>query len=142
MWNYSFHLILLHEDPAHIPGSFCYSEKGETVKVIKALIKKPDQDPVEKIFRPNLMNFDKIIGGPMYTLKIQLTSGKKIVIIYPQEQPNKKYNFTICPVEDKKSYIDINGNVIICGRRDDDQLTGVQLTEDELKELFRNPYEL
>lgn len=109
---------------------------------IKAIIKKPDQDPVEKIFRPNLKNIDKLIGGPMYTLKIQLTSGKKIVVIYPQEQPTKKYNFTICPVEDKTSFVDMNGTVIICGRADDDRLIGVELTEEERKELFRNPYEL
>ena len=109
---------------------------------IKAIIKKPDQDPVEKIFRPNLKNIDKLIGGPMYTIKLMLTSGKKIVIIYPQDQPNMKYNFTICPIEDKKSFIDINGNVIVCGRDDDDRLIGVQLTEEEQKELFRNPYEL
>ena len=108
---------------------------------ITALIKKPDMEAVEKIFRPNLKNIDKLIGGPMYTLKIQLTSGKKIVIIYPQEQPSKKYNFTICPVKDKKSFIDINGNVIVCGRSDDDRLIGVRLTEDERKELFQNPYE-
>ena len=112
------------------------------MKVIKALLKKPDQDPVEKVFRPNLMNLDKLTGGPMYTLKLTLTSGKKIVIIYPQDQPNKKYNFTICPVEDKKSFVDINGNVVVCGRTDDDRLIGVQLTEEEQKELFRCPYEL
>lgn len=112
------------------------------MKVVKALLKKPDQEPVEKIFRPSLKNIDRLIGGPMYTLKLTLTSGKKIVVIYHQDQPNQKYNFTICPVEDKRSYVDINGNVIICGRMDDDRLTGVQLTEDEQKELFRCPYEL
>lgn len=112
------------------------------MKVIKALTKKPGQDPVEKIFRPSLKNIDKLIGGPMYTVKLLLTTGKKIVIIYPQDQPNKKYNFTICPTEDKNHFIDINGNVIVCGRADDDRLIGVQLTEDELKELFRCPYEL
>ena len=78
----------------------------------------------------------------MYTVKLLLTTGKKIVIIYPQNQPNEKYNFTICPTEDKNHFIDINGNVIVCGRADDDRLIGVQLTEDELKELFRCPYEL
>ena len=71
-----------------------------------------------------------------------IAEGKKMVIIYPQDQPNEKYNFTICPTEDKNHFIDINGNVIVCGRADDDRLIGVQLTEDELKELFRCPYEL
>lgn len=112
------------------------------MKVIKALTKKPGQDPAEKIFRPSLKNIDKLIGGPMYTVKLLLTTGKKIVIIYSQNQPNEKYNFTICPTEDKNHFIDINGNVIVCGRADDDRLIGVQLTEDELKELFRCPYEL
>ena len=139
---YSFLDPFNNQDPASKPGSFLFRRKEETVKNIKSIIKKPDQEPFEKIFRPNLKNIDKLIGGPMYTIKLMLTSGKKIVIIYPQDQPNMKYNFTICPIEDKKSFIDINGNVIVCGRDDDDRLIGVRLTEEEQKELFRNPYEL
>jgi len=109
---------------------------------IKALTKKPGQRAVGKIFRPSLKTLDKLTGGPMYTLKITLTTGKKIVVIYPQDQPHHKYNFTICPVEDKKSFVDINGPVVVCGRADDDRLIGVQLTEEEQEELFRQPYEL
>lgn len=112
------------------------------MKSIKALTKKPNQEPEVKIFRPNLKNIDKLTGGPMYTIRMMLTTGKKIVIIYPQDQPNQKYNFTICPTEDRKSFIDINGPVIVCGRSDDDRLIGVELTEAEKKEIFRCPYEL
>ena len=63
--------------------------------------------------------------------------------VRPQrQQPTRLPHPWDSPGKNTGVYIDINGNVIICGRRDDDQLTGVQLTEDELKELFRNPYEL
>ncbi|MBO7206370.1 MAG: hypothetical protein J6W10_02015 [Kiritimatiellae bacterium] len=112
------------------------------MKFIKAYVKKPEKEPEEKIFRPNLQNISKLIGGPMYTLKIQLTTGKKIVVIYNQFQPTGIYNFTICPTEDKKSFVDITGTVIVCGRTEDDRLIGLDLDPEEQKEIFRQPYEV
>lgn len=111
------------------------------MKSYKAYFKKPGQDPVEIRTRPDVNSVYNKVGGAYYKEHIRLSNGKEIELFYYQMsvRENMEYNFTICPTEDKRTWIDICGPVLVTA---DVIGSDLQLTAEEMKELFRVPYEL
>lgn len=110
------------------------------MKAFHSVVKKPGEDPIDRRIIPSMKGIADAVGGPFYSVRIQLRSGRHIAVFYNQFQAKLDYNFTIDPNGDPKYYIDINGTAIVYGTAGEN-LTHVELTPDERAELFRNPYE-
>ncbi len=113
------------------------------MKPLHVEIKRPEEKPKDKRVVMKLKNLHEIIGGPVYSVKLKLTSGTRIAVFYGQDATptTAEYNFTICPTEDPRTWIDINGPAIITGRNHvTDELLNVTLTDDDRKELYKTPY--
>lgn len=108
-------------------------------KTIRALFKAPEQDPVIVDTVPSEKTIIGSLGGAYYKQDIQLSTGKMVTMFYYQMsvRNNLKYNFTICPTDDKRTWIDICGAVLVFGSGNSD----IYLTKDEINELFKIPYE-
>lgn len=106
---------------------------------VKAFFKNPGSDPVQVKTRPSRKAMADQVGGAYYQQKIKLSTGKTIELFYYQLAVSKlmDYNFSICPTEDKRTWIDISGPALVVG----EDMTDADLTAEELKELFRVPYE-
>lgn len=101
-----------------------------------------EAEPKAGTIKNNLEAFGKILKGPPAAIRIQTTTGKRVVIFTGSSATpaNSKYNFTICPTTDRRTWIDIHGNALICGRNEQEQLTECNLTAEELTELLAVPY--
>lgn len=112
-------------------------------KEIKSYIKTPENDPVRVTCSTLIRDIDKKVGGPYHSIQLKLTTGKNVVLFYDQNhlEHNRRYNFTICPTPDKRTWIDLYGPVLVEGFDDEDRLTDIELTDDEMTELFVVPYE-
>ena len=122
------------------------AKKNQTPKIprLRVYVKYEDaQEVKEGIIKNNLAAFGKILKGPPAAIRIKTTTGKPIVIFTGSSATpaNSNYNFTICPTIDKRTWIDIHGNAIICGRNEREQLTECNLSPEELGELLAVPYE-
>lgn len=98
----------------------------------------------ETIF-PSLKRISKLLDGPPFAIRLKLSTGRRVVVMSASgaTQAGKEYNFTICPIDDKKSWIDISGPAIIAGRDDKtDDLRTVELTDEEFAEIYKKPYEI
>ena len=111
-------------------------------RIIQAYLKTPENDPVRVTCSPLIRDIDRKVGGPHRMTQLRLSSGKNVVIISDQNaiQRGRRYNFTICPTPDRRTWIDIIGPVLIEGFDQDDRLTDIELTADEMAELFKVPY--
>ena len=109
------------------------------MKEKQSLFKAPGHDAVVIWSKPNPKSIIDQVGGAFYRQDIQLTSGKRVVLFYYQMSVREgcEYNFTICPTEDKRTWIDICGPVLIMAP---DELD-LELTEEEAAELFRVTYD-
>lgn len=92
-----------------------------------------------------LESIENAVGGIPEFVKVKLRSGKQISIVFdsaPMSLANlKDYNFTLCVVpEDKKTWLDFSGPVLIMGRSDDN-LIDIELEEEEIDELISRPYD-
>lgn len=105
----------------------------------QSLFKMPGEDPVIVWSKPNPKSIIDKVGGAFYRTDIQLSTGKKVVLFYYQMSVRDgcEYNFTICPTEDKRTWIDICGPVLVMAPDDAD----LDLEVEECEELFRVPYE-
>lgn len=105
-------------------------------KTLKGVFKQPGQDPITVRTRPTMSGIVDKVGGAYYSITIKLTTGKCVTVYYYQYADTKrKYNFTICPTPDRKTWIDICGPVLVLGIGD------LTLTDQEAAELFVVPYE-
>lgn len=100
-----------------------------------------------KLYRTfdTLESIENAVGGIPEFIKVKLRSGKQISLVFdsaPMSLANMKdYNFTLCVVpEDKKTWIDFMGPVLVMGRKDDD-LVDLELAPSEVKELIMRPYD-
>lgn len=92
-----------------------------------------------------LESIENAVGGIPEFIKVKLRSGKQVSIVFdstPMSITNlKDYNFTLCVVpEDKKTWLDFMGDVLVLGR-EDDNLTDLELEEAEIDELISRPYD-
>lgn len=105
-------------------------------KTLKGVYKQPDQPHVSVRTRPTMSGIADKVGGAYYSICLQLTTGKTVTVYYYQfADTKKKYNFTICPTPDKRTWIDICGPVLVLGVGD------LTLTDQEAAELFQCPYD-
>lgn len=111
---------------------------------IVSYIKTPENDPERVTCQTNVRAIDKKVGGPFHSLQIRLTTGKNVVLFYDQNgiQRGRRYNFTICPTTDRRTWIDLYGPVLVEGFDQDDRLIDIELTPEEQKELFAVPYDV
>lgn len=108
---------------------------------MKAYMKQPGQDP--EVINLNAAHPKEIIskvGGAFYRTPIQLSTGKVVELFSYQMaiREGLEYNFSICPTDDKRTWIDISGPVLVTSRNIQGDL---ELLEEEEKEIFRVPYE-
>ena len=92
-----------------------------------------------------LESIENAVGGIPEFIKVKLRTGKQVSIVFdstPMSIANlKDYNFTLCGVpEDKKTWLDFMGDVLVLGR-EDDNLTDLELEEAEIDELISRPYD-
>ena len=125
-------------------GTFSFSRRkdNEMRKEIKAYIKTPENEPVRVTCSTLIRDIDKKVGGPARMTQLKLSTGKNVVVISDQNaiQRGRRYNFTICPTEDRRTWIDVIGPVLVEGYDQDNNLVDIELTDEEMKELFRVPY--
>ena len=92
-----------------------------------------------------LKSIDAAIGGIPEFVKVKLRGGKQVSIVFDSAPMNlnnlKDYNFTLRIVpNDKKTWIDFMGPVLIMGRQED-ELVDIDLDQDEIDELISHPYD-
>ena len=117
--------------------------EAKQMKPLHVEIKRPEQDPENKRVVMMLKNLHDIIGGPVYSVKLKLRTGTRVAVFYGQNATpsDSAYNFTICPTEDPRTWIDIFGPAIITGRNHNtDALLHITLTDDERREIYKTPY--
>ena len=82
-------------------------------------------EPKKKLKRyknvDTLESIENAVGGIPEFIKVKLRSGKQVSIVFdstPMSITNlKDYNFTLCVVpEDKKTWLDFMGDVLVLGR--------------------------
>lgn len=98
--------------------------------------------PQPRQIRTALKDLNKMLeGGPPFVFRVKLTTGTVCVVIMSSET-GRKYNFTVCPTIDRKTWIDVTGPAIVCGADENEDLADITLTDAEMNELFKMPYEL
>ncbi|MBR5013478.1 MAG: DUF3846 domain-containing protein [Bacteroidales bacterium] len=105
--------------------------------------KEPEKEPEQIRIESILGKMTGLVGGPLFMVRVTLTTGKRVVIIQDQDatRKGKDYNFTLQPTPDRRTWIDFYGSILICGRAADDEFEDLELTSDELDELITIPYE-
>lgn len=113
----------------------------------KALYKRPGKKPEVRYISNSPAKIDSLVGGHFEPLKLKLypyESAPQVTIFFFAEAVimREDYNFTIIvDLNDKKTWLDLSGPVVVFGRKDD-ELCDIDLTEDDMKWLFQEPYEV